>query len=155
MKTNITLRQVDYLCSLYLEGKLSRKEEKALYYILENAVNLTEENNLVLNLMKAEKKVFSSQKNRKALAWRYSSIAASVLILTSLALPLFNGVNTKEKGECFVVWQDGKKITGEEAKKIAEESQKADMEMIRRIMKQQRELLKRNFAVVNMEDFDL
>ena len=155
MKRNFTLRQIEDLCNLYLEGQLSRKEENMLRLILKNARNLPEEGKKTLRIMDYEEKIFTFKKERKTFSWRYSPIAASILILIAFTIPFFGDYNQDVNEESFTVWQDGRKITGEEARKIAEENQKENMEMMRQIMKQQRELLKRNFAAVNMEDYDL
>lgn len=148
-------KEIEALCFLYKEGRLSRSEEKSLRLVLEQTPDLTRVATETLALMDIEDMVFTTKekKNKKVWKWTFSSIAAAILIACGVALPITIHYY-RSADENFVVWQNGEKITGEEAQKLAEESQLEDMEMIRQIMKQQREMMKRNFASVNMDDFE-
>ena len=147
--------ELSMLCSLYMEGKLSKNEEKQLYLLLEKSVALPDDCENVLNLMKVEEKVFSKRKNKTGRVWKYSSVAASFLVVVALIAILQRTPSTSsDNEEIFIVWQDGKKIEGEEARRIAEEEQLKHMQMIREIMKKQREMLKRNFASADLNEAD-
>lgn len=149
-----TNEELTILCSLYLEGKLSKKEEKSLFLFLEMSDDLPIECKDTFNLMKIEKIVFSKSKEKKSRVWKFSSVAAAVLILVSL-VSFFNiDTSTPNKEDTFIVWENGEQITGEEARKIAEKQQEEKMMMIREIMKKQRELMKRNFASADLNDAD-
>lgn len=153
-KSEFTKEEISTLCSLFMDGKLSRDEEKFLQLILENTEDLSPQASTVLKLMKAEKNIFSkSRSNNKARRWRYASVAAAILILGGFAISSWIYLTPKpEYEETFIVWQDGKRIEGEEARKIAEEEQQRHMQMIREVMKKQRELMKRNFASADLNE---
>lgn len=141
------------LCSLFMEGKLTKEEENALYIVLSQEAMLPEECESILKVMQAERNIFKEKTLNKKLI-KLSTVAAAVLALAAIGLPFFCDVKYTDKNENCVVWQDGKKITGEEAKQILEENQRIDMEMIRQLMRQQREMMKQNFGYVNMDDYD-
>lgn len=147
-------KELEDLCILYREGHLSREEEKFLHMVLSDSTDLSEEASDTLKLMDAEKLVYSKKRRNFKSRWVYSSVAASILIACGIAIPVTIH-HSHKTDETFVVWQDGKRITGKEAKEIAEENQRENMEMMRQIMKQQREMMKRNFASVNMDEYDL
>lgn len=153
-ENKFTDQEINHLCDLYLEGQLSREEEKALFKILSEGEALTENAKTSFKIMTAEYSLFDKRTKRKKLRWIYSSVAAVALIACSVSIPLAIRHHEVSK-DVYVIWQDGQQITGEEAREMAEESQKQDMEMIRQLMRQQREMMKRNFAIVNMDDYDL
>ena len=145
-----TTQEIQTLCRLYSQGLLSRKEENLLNKILPLHLD-SQEAVSTLEMMETEKLIFSKRKKKLSRIRIYSSVAAAVLIICGITIPL--AVKHSTPDETFVVWQNGEKITGEEARKIAEENQQVDMEMIRQLMRQQREMMKRNFASLN-DDFD-
>lgn len=154
MKNNIhfTRSEIDALCDLYQDGRLSRNEEKALERILEDSDGLSSIGRETLRLIRAENLLFS-HKNRRNRIWRYCVAASVAVIVGCLAYQLLSSPGTDDK-ETFIVWQNGEKITGERARKIAEECQEIDMEMIRQVMKQQREMMKINYASVEVENYE-
>ena len=153
MNNKFTDKELSDLCRLYLEGRLSRQEERMLFYILNNTEDLNEEGKRIKGLMMAEKSIFFSYKGqRRKRRIYYSGIAAAVIAICAIAIPVFMSHYSVE--DTYVVWQDGERITGDKAKEMAEASQQEDMEMIRNVMRQHREMMKRNFASVNMDDFD-
>lgn len=152
MTEAFTKKEIKSLCDLYMEGELSRKEERMLFLLLDSLDNISPEQKLIRNLMIAEKKIFINDSAKKPRHWIYSGIVASLLVLCSISIPLIWRSDFNEGS--YIVWQNGEKITGERAKEMVEEKQFEDMEMIRKIMRQQREMLKRNFASVNMEEYD-
>lgn len=154
MKDNrLTKEEILRLCQLYMDGQLTKEEENALFLVLSHESALPQEATKTLCLLQVERKVFQTGAIHSRHFLRYSSIAAVLIALIAIAIPFYGNISTAED-ETFVVWQDGEKITGEKARKLVEENQQIDMEMIRQVMRQQREMLKRNFASVNMDDYD-
>ena len=154
MKDNrLSKEEILQLCQLYMDGQLTKEEENALFLVLSHESALPQEATKTLCLLQAERKVFQTEAIHRRHFLRYSSIAAVLIVLIAIAIPFYGNISTAED-ETFVVWQDGEKITGEKARKLVEENQQIDMEMIRQVMRQQREMLKRNFASVNMDDYD-
>lgn len=158
MKNNkFSNEELSKLCHFFLEGKLTREEEKALGLILSQRSSLSEECKSVLKIIASEAKIYKRPYHRKRRILRISGMAAAaaaVLALIAVALPYRDNINRADENERFVVLQEGKMITGEEARKLNEERQRLDMEMVRQVMRQQRELMKQNFAYTNIEDYD-
>lgn len=150
----LSQEELNKLCFLYMEGQLSKNEENCLYEVLNNKEKLEALPESVLHVMRAEKQAFKKKGFKSRHKWILSGAAAAILVLVAVVLPVFGDTSSSDSSDSFVVWQDGKKITGEEAKKMAEESQQIDMEMIRQIMRQQREMMKQNYASVNIDDYD-
>lgn len=145
-----TSKESEILCSFYINGMLSRNEEKALFLYLQNVNNLSIKEKQVYNLIKAERNLFLKKTKNHKKIWIYSSAAAVILAVCGITIPLVLR-NDSHDNEQFVVWKNGVYITGDEAKKIAEENQESDMQMIRQIMKQHREMMKRNMATLDEE----
>lgn len=146
--------QIAYLCSQYLAGQLSRLEEKSLYLILKESDSLTDGEREILALIEAESQIYRPTARLKPRKWLYSGVAAGVCALTAISIPLYLNHLSNQTDETYVVWENGKQITGDEARQKAEEKQKEDMEMIRIMMKQQREMMKRNYASIDADQYD-
>lgn len=156
MTYNLSKQEIETLRNLYIEGKLSREEEKALFLFLSSPHSLSMEEENLFELMQIEKEIFSAVKINKSRKNQFVSlVAASIILVISLALFSSIYLIKDSKEEIYTVWQNGEKLSEEEAKRVAEENQQQDMEMIRQVMRNQRNMIKRNFASVNMEDYDL
>lgn len=147
-------QELKILEDLYMEGALSREEEKALYLILESDPDLSRKDKDFFKILEIERKVFATSSQKKNFRIPYMA-AAAVLMVFAVAFISIKFSYSSPAGSEYTVWQNGEKLSEDEAKKIAEENQQIDMEMIREVMRNQREMLKRNFASVNMEEYDL
>ena len=152
MNNKLSENELSLLCDLYLKGQLSRKEEKMLYLILTHLPEPNKKMEDIKEMMEYEKKAFLPSKSSSRFKLYFSGAAASLLAICAIAFTLIVSFNKSESS--YTVWEDGVKITGERAKEITDESQREDMEMIRCIMKQHREMMKQNFASANMDEID-
>lgn len=151
-----TIRDIYNLCVLYNEGKLSKDEENTLYTLLQNRKPLPAYCHQTLISMEVEKNVYNPAvkvlKKKKSPLLKWSVAAAAVLFVVIGAGALIG--NKKADEGTYVVWKDGHKYTGQEAKEMAEDSQFTDMDMLRTVLRQQREMMRRNYATNDIdEDF--
>lgn len=155
MHKSFSSKEMEILRNLYMEGRLSKEEERALYVMLASSPQLSKENLALFHLMKTERKSFTGNTGKNARRHFFSVAAASILLLVSITFFSIGFFAPSHQEANYTVWQNGEKLSDEESKKIAEENQQSDMEMIRQVMRSQREMLKRNFASVNMEEYEL
>lgn len=151
----LSSKEIENLEILYLNGELTKEEEKALFLVLNSTEKLSGKGKSLLEMMKIEKKIYDGSRKRSYKSYYFSMAAASVILLFSVGLLTFHNLGFGQKEETYIVWQNGERLSEDEAKKIAEEQQQNDMEMIRQVMRCQREMIKRNFASVDMENYDL
>lgn len=154
---DLTIDEIKILCELYKEGELNVNEEKALRAVLKSFESLPLEARETLSLMNWEKKLTATGglkrgSNEKVLKrwWVAATIVLLLGIGTSLAIINLNG-NVQEE---YIVWQNGKKITGKEAKRMVEESQQIDMELLRKVMREQREMIHGFYASTDPEFYE-
>lgn len=155
-KPELTDKELSILCRLYLSGQLNRKEEKMLFAILSNSQNLHDECKEVLRLMSVENRVFAKPK-RSGTKLFVGLAAASVTLIAIIAGLQFLNRNQRADtldNDTYVVLQNGTKLTGPEAQRLAEERQKEDMETLRIILREQRKSLKLEVASAEMDKFE-
>lgn len=149
-----TVREIYNLCVLYNEGKLSKDEENVLYGMLQNRTPLPAYCHQTLISMEVEKNVYNpalkvlKKKRSPFLKW---SVAAAAVLFVAVGAGALIG-DKKSDDSSYVVWKDGKKYTGQEAKEMAEDSQFTDMDMLRTVLRQQKEMMRRNYAINDIED---
>lgn len=133
INTDLSVKELEKLCKLYLECRLSVLEETELNYILLK----TNKESLVLNetrkIMEIERKVANMQSvkiDRKPIYKKivfYGSAASILLMISFLTYDIFKKVSNEKsyqdtasaKIECLV-YSNGEKISGNEAISIAE-----------------------------------
>lgn len=158
MKTHrFTAHEIDTLCCLYLEGKLDIKEEHDLRLLLSNSSDLSEDARQTLSLMKLESAIVNSatshRKGKNFGRWFSGIAAAAIIAILSIGHFLNTSPSTPDE-DIYIVWRDGRKITGNEAKLIVEEQERLDMQMFRRIIRLQREQMMGTLAYVDFSEFE-
>ena len=156
-----TNAEIEVLCRLYEDCALTREEESALEKMLEQESDLPETARETLRLMKAQRALAVKANPRKNRWSKVMGVAASLVVgvMAALTFSLIgtgndNPVTDSDSDAIFVVWQNGRCITGEEARRIALEQECNDLEMMRIVLKSQRELLKVTYASVDPEYVD-
>lgn len=150
-----TPQEIDKLCDLYFEGELSVKEEKNLRLLLETTEDLSETGISTLKVMRCESRISREKKNVKTNRFTWISGIAATLLLGCLTFGyLLNSQSRTDSEETYVVWRDGKKITGEEAKMIVDEQERIDMQTLRKIMRLQRQQTMGTMAHVEYNQLD-
>lgn len=147
-------KEIDALCTLYEESKLSLEEENSLYILLNQRRDLSPEAVKTLRLMRVERSVVAKNKSGAKPWIKKWAVAAAAAVLVAVSVPYLISTGDSPDEAYYVVWQNGKKITGEKAKKMVEESQKIDMEMLRKAMREQREMMRGTYAATDTEFFN-
>lgn len=115
-----TTEEVEKLCELYLDCRLSVLEETELEYVLMHCdfdspiVNETKEMMAVSRAIKLE-----AVRPHKSF-WTWSLRVAACVAIALGVFAIFNPVNTNENDDSCIVYVEGKRASGEEAQKIAE-----------------------------------
>lgn len=115
-----TTEEVERLCELYLDCRLSILEEMELEYVLKHCdfdspiVNETKEMMVVSRAIKLE-----AVRPHKSF-WTWSLRVAACVAIVLGVFAIFNPVNTNENDDRCIVYVEGKRASGEEAQKIAE-----------------------------------
>lgn len=153
----LTSHEIDTLCRLYADGVLSAEEERMLAQVLAQSQGiLSPEARKTLRLMKIERSLVAPQVSARTFRHRLAGVAASILIALMAGVGIIGSSNNAPETDdaVYVVWRDGRCITGDEAKRIIEDNEKLDMEMLRQVMVKQRELLKVTYASIDTEEFE-
>lgn len=144
--TEFKPEEIDMLCQLYLDGQLSRQEEVSLRCLLLSQGHLSQLGQLVLRLMIAERQfALSVKKKNPGKIWWSVGVVASVALLISVGCFYLIPRQVDDSDQTYVVWVDGQKIVGDEARIIAEKSQREDMEMFRNLMARHRDFIDEDF----------
>lgn len=155
---DFSIAEIEALCDLYFEARLSHREEEALATLLGDNSALTPKMSETLKVMALEDATGLKKQPiaRRARHRWIAGVAASFLILATAALSVFlKPVATDNTDDgTYVVWQNGQRITGAEAKKLAEEREQIDMEMLRKVMREQRKALHGTYASIDADEIE-
>jgi len=119
---NLTIKELDELCRLYMDCRLSVMEEKELEYILSHTALTSPAIDEVKALMNIQLLPQSSRltPGKRRWNWRYiSGIAASVAVLVSVALffsaPEKSNPPENESGVYIAAYSNGERLSGNDA----------------------------------------
>lgn len=131
MELNLTIEELDELCRLYMDCKLSVLEEKELEYILSHTSLTSPSIDEVRNLTGIQIfKPVSSKPIIKTFSnwWLKTGIAASVAILLGIGLTVFKTDNSKSSvSESCIAYVNGHELHGDVAMAhIESETRKAE-----------------------------
>ena len=152
--------ETELLCRLYMEGRLDRIEEKILFTVLSSRVQCTELMTEVLILMAHESRAFGhdsanmSASKCKLKKYVVAIAAATVAAVTGIGVGMVHNLKSSHDEGIFIVWENGKEITGNEARIQAEESEKIDLEELRKVLRDQRKLIQNTYATINPDEID-
>ena len=151
-----TTEEIEALCNLYMEGQLSIAEEKALLRILIHNDDLSASMKGTLDVMNAEKDLYGGKEKRKRNKFKLytTSIAASLIVVAGVAIAVVFLTRASIDDAHYTVWLHGVELNDEDAQRLAEKNQQEDMDLIRDVMRQKRELMKQNFASVDSEEIN-
>ena len=156
--TPMQVSETEVLCDLYLEARLSRREEEALALLLTHSPRLSPKMQEVLKVMALENAMGAKAPAARSPRRWWVGVAAALLVAAMVGLFTMRRYGSvaqplPDEGT-FVVWQNGQKITGPEARKIAEEREQIDMEMLRKVMREQRKILRGTYAAMDPDELE-
>lgn len=128
-ETYLGIDEIEQLCILYMECRLSRLEEAELHYVLGKMAYSSPVIDKVRTLMdislscaieKIDNPADVIIKNKKALVRKWLLIAASVAIIISVGIPIFQHFSQESEFYCQV-FANGVEINGDKALTLAED----------------------------------
>ena len=122
---DLSINEVETLCQLYNDCRLSVQEEAELEYILFSTrlnSELIDETRLLMELSYQVKFSDMSRKVRTLSVWSLR-IAASVAILIGVFALLQIHEFNNDDGTVFIAYDEGKQLTSKMAKKMAEKEE--------------------------------
>ena len=120
---NFTVEELDELCRLYMDCKLSVLEEKELEYVLSHTSMTSQAIEEVRNLMRIQgrpPRSFQPDNVRRSWNWRlFSGIAASVAVMLSVAFYFISPQDSLHSPDSDAVYiaaySNGQRLSGREA----------------------------------------
>lgn len=141
MKTevlNMTVDELDILCNLYIECKLTVLEEKELEYVLSRTSLTSSSIEEVRSLIGIQTLTHTPSKpirKRKIFDWRYAAgIAASVAILFSIGFTVLRYDDSQSTVQAdYIAYVNGQEIQGNAAKAHIESETRKTEEFLSRL----------------------
>ncbi len=126
---HITIQEAEQLCQLYMDCKLSLLEEAELEYVLmlsnlnsplirETRVLMGITPNITLN-NSSQSFILRKMEKRGFLIWTLRATACVIILLGSILL-IRNSINNTANEKICIAYVEGRKVSGERAKDIAE-----------------------------------
>ena len=123
----LSIDETEQLCRLYMECNLTRLEEAELQYVLEflpYSTPIIEEVRTLMNIslsceFEKQESLFSKSDKKKNLIRKFLLVAASVVIILSVCIPVY--FHFKQESELYCqVFSNGQEVSRDKALAIAE-----------------------------------